>query len=155
MPILIQKKALNELILWLETIENEGYIYHGMVSLFHHLHHVTQNCANLNNTHQIFLDFANKHLFYDDYDYENLPILVYSDIKPYMGPVFILNALLSLGRFSTECELLLNDTLRGCFRNVKMIMKEDDPEYLQNYSNQVMNMFLSIISLRFPQIVNL
>ena len=41
--ILIRKKVLNELILWLETIENEEDIDHGMVSLFHHLHHVTQN----------------------------------------------------------------------------------------------------------------
>ena len=52
--ILPRKKALHELILWLETIENEYDIDHGMVSLFCHLHHVTQNRANLNNTDQIF-----------------------------------------------------------------------------------------------------
>ena len=51
---------------WLETIENEEDIDHGMILLFHYLHHVTQNCANINNTDQIFLDFANKHLFYGD-----------------------------------------------------------------------------------------
>ena len=56
-----------------------------MVSLFRHLHHVTQNCANLNNTDQIFPDFSNKHLFYDDDDNEYLHTLVYSGIKPSMG----------------------------------------------------------------------
>ena len=55
--ILIQIKALNELMLWLETIENKEDTYHGMVSLFRHLHHVTQNSANINNTDQIFPDF--------------------------------------------------------------------------------------------------
>ena len=84
--ILLLKKALHELILWLEIIKNEGDIDHRMVSLFQNLHHVTQNCSNLNNTDQIFLDFSNKHLFYNDDDNENLPIPVYLDIKPSMGP---------------------------------------------------------------------
>ena len=55
--ILTWKKALYDLILCLETIENEGDIYNGMVSLLHHLYHVKQNCANLNNTDQISLIF--------------------------------------------------------------------------------------------------
>ena len=83
--ILIQMKVLNELILWLETTENEEDIDHGMVSSFRHLHHVTQNCVNLNNTEHIFLDFANKHLFYDNDDDEHLSIPVYSGIKTSTG----------------------------------------------------------------------
>ena len=98
-----------------------------MVSLFCHCHHVTQYCANLNNADQIFPDFSNKHLFYDDDDNEHLPIPVYSGIKTSMGPEFILNTLLSLGIFSTERELLLNDTPRGCIFNAKFIREEDDP----------------------------
>ena len=65
--------------------ENEEDIYHGMVSLFLHLHHVTQNCANINNTDQNFPDFTNKHLFYDNSRDEHLLIPVYSGIKPSMG----------------------------------------------------------------------
>ena len=53
--ILPQKKALHELMLWLETIENEEDIDHEIVLLFHYLHHVTQNCANLTNTEKLFL----------------------------------------------------------------------------------------------------
>ena len=85
MPNITLKKALHELILWLDTLENEEDIDHGMVSLFHHLHHVTQNCANLNNTNKNFPDFTNKHLFYENGNDEHLTILVYSVIKPSMG----------------------------------------------------------------------
>ena len=67
-----------------------------------------------------------------------------------MGPEFILNTLLSLCRFSTERELLLNETLRGCFRNSKLIGEEDFPGSLQNYSNQVMNIFVKNHHVFFP-----
>ena len=83
--ILLQNKALHELILWIETIKNEEYIDQGMVSLFRHLHHVTQNWANINNNEQKFLDFASKNLFYDDVNDEHLLITLYSGIRPSMG----------------------------------------------------------------------
>ena len=67
-----------------------------------------------------------------------------------MGPEFILNTLLSLGIFSTESEFLLNDTLRGCFCNANLIGEEDDPESLQNYSNQVVNIFFNNQLVFFP-----
>ena len=70
-----------------------------------------------------------------------------------MRPEFILNTLLSLERFSTERIILLDDTLSDCFFNTKLIGEEDDPDFLQNYSNQVINI-LSIISLCFFQMIN-
>ena len=149
--ILIQKKALHELILWLETIENEEDIYHGMVSLIRHLHHITQIFANINNNDQIFLDFKNKHIFYNDDDHGHSPIPVYSDIKTSMGPEFILNTLLYLGRFSTEQELFLKDTLIGCFSNEKLISEEDDPEYLQNYSKTSHEYFCQLSAYIFSK----
>ena len=72
--------------MWIKTIENEEDVDHGMFSLFRHLHRVTQNLANINNTDQNFPDFANKHLFYNDDDDEHLPIPVYSGIKTSMEP---------------------------------------------------------------------
>ena len=108
-----------------------------MVSLFHHLHHVTRNCANLNKTDKNFPDFTNKHLFSDNGNNEHLPILVYSVIKPSTGQEFILNKLLSLVRFTTEGKLIFNETPRGCFCKAKLIGEEDGPKSLQNYSNQV------------------
>ena len=124
-----------------------------MVLLFPHLHHVTQNSTNLNNNHQIFLDFTKKYLFNDDSDDNHLPIPVYSGIKNSMGTEFIWNTLLSLGIFSTKREIFWNDTLSGCFRNAKLIRKNYDPKSLQNYSNQVMNIFFNN-QLVFLQIVN-
>ena len=94
-------------------MENEEDIDHGMVSLFSQLHRVTQNCANINNTDQISPDFVNMHLFYNNDDYEHLPIPLYSGIKPSIAPAFILNTLLSLGKVSPERKLLLNDTRKG------------------------------------------
>ena len=47
-----------------------------------------------------------------------------------MGKEFIINTLLSLVIFSTERKLFLNDTLRGCFYNAKLIGEEDDPKFL-------------------------
>ena len=70
-----------------------------------------------------------------------------------MGPYFILNKLLPLVRFSTERKILLNDALRGCFHNSKLIGEEDDPKSLQNYSNQVMNIFINN-QLVFFQMIN-
>ena len=114
-----------------------------MFSLFCYSHHVTFIFANLNNTDQNFLDFVIKYLYKYDVDDENLSIPVYSCIKPSMGPEFIWNTLLSLGIFSTERKLLLNGSLRVCFCNAKLIRKEDYPESLKNYSDQVMNIFVN------------
>ena len=58
---------------------------------------------------------------------DHSPIPVYIGIKPSMGTEFILSKLLSLVIFSIDCELLLNDTQRGCFRNAKLIWEEYDP----------------------------
>ena len=43
-----------------------------------------ENCANINNTDQNFLGFYKNHLFYDNDNDENLPIMVYSGIKTSM-----------------------------------------------------------------------
>ena len=55
-----------------------------------------------------------------------------------------------MGRFSTERELLLNDTLIGCFCNSRLIGEEDDPESMHNYSNQFMNIFVNNQLVFFP-----
>ena len=67
-------------------MESQEDIDHGMISLFRHLHHVTQNFVNMNNTVQILPDFENKHLFYNSDNDDHLPIPVYSGIKPSTGP---------------------------------------------------------------------
>ena len=84
-----------------------------MISFFRHLHHVTQNCASINNIDQIFPNFSKKHLFYNYDNDEHLPIPLHSGIKPSRGEEFIINILLFLGIFSTARKVVFNDTLRG------------------------------------------
>ena len=86
-------------------IENEEDIGQGMFSLFGRLHHVTQNCANINDANRKFPGFANKHLFYDNENDKHFLIPVYSGIIPFMGSEFIINTSLSLGVFSTQGKL--------------------------------------------------
>ena len=121
-----------------------------MVSIFCRLYHVTQNCANLNDTDQNFLDFANKHLFYDDNNDQYSPIPVYPGIKHSMGPTFILNTLPYQGRFSTERKIIFNDTLRGWFCNAELIGEEGDPKSVQHYSNHVITVFVENQLVFFP-----
>eukprot|EP00957_Ditylum_brightwellii_P173229 13187184-Ditylum_brightwellii.AAC.1 len=98
--ILLRKKALPELLVWIETINHKEGIYTPMDTLFGKLQEVTTNNDHLNEGDQSLLEFAEKHLFFDDIDEDQLPIPIYSSIKPSMGPEFILSMLLSLGRFS-------------------------------------------------------
>ena len=67
-----------------------------------------------------------------------------------MGPEFVLCTLLSLGRFSTERELLLQNTLRDCFRHAKLVGDKNDEDSLELYSNQVMNKYVSTQLLYLP-----
>ena len=152
--IFLRPKALPELIEWIDSIEHEEGIYEPMVVLFRKLNEVVTNVIDLddlNDSDRIFLSFAEKHLLYnDDSDEDHLPIPVYSSIKPSMAPEFILSTLLSLGRFSTERELLLHDKLSKCFRHAKLIGMEEDEESLKQYSNQVMYKYISTQLLFFP-----
>ena len=65
------------------------------------------------------------------------------------GDEVILNTLPSQGRFSIEHKLLLNENLRGFFCNAKLIGKEDELEYLQRYSKQVMKLFVNNLLVIF------
>ena len=54
------------------------------------------------------------------------------------------------GNIFYRAQIILNDTLRGCFSNSKLIDEEDYPKSLQNYSNQVMNVFVNNQPVFFP-----
>ena len=149
--VFFRKKALPELIAWVDSIELQYEdMYTPMVDLFRKLSYVVTNLDNLHDDDQRFLDFADEYLFYEDNDEDHLPIPVYSSIKPSMGPEFILNTLLSLGRFSTERELLLHNTLRDCFRHAKLIGDDEDEDSLKEYSNKVMHKYVSTQLMYFP-----
>ena len=68
-----------------------------------------------------FLEFAESHLLFDDAHQEHLPIPVFSYIRPTMGTQFLLQLLLSLGRYVTALDLLQHATLRELFWYAKLI----------------------------------
>jgi len=107
-------------------------MYQEMINVFTYLDYVIRNKNVITEEDKVFLDFAYKHLLYDydDHVYDLLPTLVFSYIKPSMGNEFILHILLSMGRFITERELLLNASLRDCFRSAKLIGTSDNSESL-------------------------
>ena len=49
-----------------------------------------------------------KKIFLIDDGNKNLPIPVYSYVKPTMGPRFLLHIMLSMGEFETEIDLILH-----------------------------------------------
>ena len=67
-----------------------------------------------------------------------LPICVYSQIRPTGGINFILHILLSMGRFDTEMEMTIHETLRECLRNARLIGPSDDPTELKKYSDALL-----------------
>ena len=58
------------------------------------------------------IDFILKCLLHEDDNIENLPVPVYSSIKPTMGPHLILRISISIGHFSTEIDLTHHVTIR-------------------------------------------
>ena len=67
-----------------------------------------------------------------------------------MAPEFILHILLSMGRFHTEREILLQPSLRDSFKNAKLIGTEIDNESLTSYSNGLMNKFFNQQLVYYP-----
>ena len=60
------------------------------------------------------------HLIKED-NGSHLPIVVFSYIEPTPSINFILYVMLSLGWFSTEIDLKMHRTIRGCLRYAKLI----------------------------------
>ena len=74
--------------------------------------------------------FIKTHFLYDD-GYKNLPIPVFSMVKPTLGVRFILYILLSMGEFDTETDLILHPSLRESLIYAKLIGNSNDEEDLK------------------------
>ena len=148
--ILLRLKALPELILWLDEIENEGETHQEIIDMFRYLDQVLNHESGVYD--EEFYQFAYDHLLcdYDDGFENHLPIPVYSYIKPTMAPEFILHILLSMGRYKTERELLLQNNLKDCFAESKLVGTENDINHLEQYSNIMMNKFFKCQLVWYP-----
>ena len=97
-----------------------------------------------------FQEFADSHLLYNDASEEHLPIPVFSYVRPTMGTQFILHILLSVGRYSTEIDLLKHSTLRESFRYAKLIGSREDDDSLEIYSSEVFLLFIVEQLIYYP-----
>ena len=95
--ILLRRKAIKEVVHWLETEIKEDIDYYNdtnvkqeIVNLFTKLWRVLIEDSDEENDID-FLEFAESHLLYNDASEEHLPIPVYSYSRPDMGAQFLLH----------------------------------------------------------------
>lgn len=138
----LRKNAFSEVARWLDEIEDEENIGASMFSVFRRIFSVYgRNIAELSESDRNFFEFAQKNLVFDDGD-RHLPIPVYSFMKPTMGPQFLHHVLLSMGRFQTELDLILQPSIRKSFEVARLIGDLDDPDSLEEYSDALLNQFI-------------
>jgi predicted GIY-YIG superfamily endonuclease len=154
----LRQKAIVEITEWCNFVENEDandnenndgkYI---MISLIRKIQHVLVNdVTNLEEDEVEFLAHVKDNLIYDDHTQHHLPIPVYSYVRPSNPVQFINHILLSMGRFSTEIDLMMHESIRDCFQYAKLIGEERDEEQLQSYSNQILAKFIKEQIRYFP-----
>ena len=86
----------------------------------------------------------------NDSSNNNLPVPIYTFTKPSMGHQFILHILLSMGRFETEVDLTLHESLRASLRYAKLIGPENDEESLKQYSKDLLQKYVVEQCVQFP-----
>ena len=109
--------------------------------------------ANVNEQHTAeqnnhWAHIKNFWLHFDTHDH--LPIPVFDYIKPNVQTRFILHILLSLGHFETEYDLLLQPNLRESLRYAKLIGPSNNTEDLQQYSNNLLKLFVEEQLVYYP-----
>ena len=83
-------------------------------------------------------------------DNDNLPVPVYTHIRPYVGHQFIIHTLLSLGVFYTEVDMTMHITLFYALSYTKIIGTNDDKHSLKQYSRYLLWSFIEeqLVSLQ-------
>lgn len=139
----LRRKAIEELCSWIETIENEESVRTCIVDVIRRIKRVTNaRIEELEEDDRDFMEFAEKHLLYDDSKDEHLPIPVFDFIKPTMGSEFLHHVLLSLGRFDTELDLVMHPSIKECMKYARLIGISDDPDVLEEYSKKLLKLFI-------------
>ena len=156
----VRRKAFPEIMKYLAEIEGDvnddegeerSHAITAMSTIFHEIQLVCENRReNLDEAQIIFLIHVETNLMVDNDDEDHLPVPVFSYIKPTMGVQFLLHILLSMGRFATEIDLTLQGSLRESLRYAKLIGPSDNPENLEEYSNQLLDRFINEQLKYFP-----
>ena len=144
-----------ELLEWCNSLADENEDVEGrleLIQLFQRLAFVLRNEQDLlqfNDEDREFFTHVKANLIHDT-DNTHLPIPVYSFVKPSNSIQFINHILLSLGRFSTEIDLMTHPSLKDCFRSAKLIGNNNDNESLQQYSNDLLVLYIKEQVRFFP-----
>ena len=151
----LRQNALPELLEWCNSLADENEDVEGrleLIQLFQRLAFVLRNEQDLlqfNDEDREFFTHVKANLIHDT-DNTHLPIPVYSFVKPSNSIQFLNHILLSLGRFSTEIDLMTHPSLKDCFRSAKLIGNNNDNESLQQYSNDLLVLYIKEQVRFFP-----
>lgn len=155
--VVVRKKALPEIIEWCNDIaEQEGinlddensnddpYGLRTMILLFYDIKAVIDGDYESDElgSSDGFAEHVLKNLVYDDEEEDHLPIPIFSHVKPTTGIPFIMHILLSLGRFETEIDLTMHESVRKCFQHSKLIGIHEDEASLTKYANDLTRLYI-------------
>ena len=152
--IRVRKKALPEIMNFINDIQEEGQDDEGRIKLMDLFRRINElvmntNCANLNENHEgldeqnlLFQHHVYENLLFADDDKNHLPIPVFSYITPTMRASFLLYIMLSMGHFETEVDILIHENLRECLRYCKLIGENKNEESLKLYADNLTKRYI-------------
>ena len=82
-------------------------------------------------------------MIYEEDEKLQPPILVFSFIKPTMSTQFLHHILLSMGKFETEFNRILQLYVKESFRYAKLIGLDDDEDDFVDYAKKVHYLFIT------------
>eukprot|EP00957_Ditylum_brightwellii_P033391 2530290-Ditylum_brightwellii.AAC.1 len=111
----IRKEALPEIIEYIERVHSDDHdnnVTEAVTSMCAVFETVNDSLDDSLNYCRDFVEHIEGNLIYDDDNNKYLPILVFSFIRLTMGAHFLLHILLSMGKFATENDSIMNATLQ-------------------------------------------
>jgi predicted GIY-YIG superfamily endonuclease len=152
----IRRSAIPELLEWCSYLETEEANVEvagkeSMIEVMKQIEYVLENDDEdiLDDDGISFLSHVKENMIYDD-EKEHLPVVVFSYVLPSNGIQFLNHILLSMGRFSTEIDLMTHSSIKECFCHAKLIGNSDEIEDLRQYSNDLLVKYIKDQIRYFP-----
>ena len=154
-PVRVRKKALPEVIKYIDHVHQPlDECTTNMVTIFKKMHYLLsleeETAVDHNDEDIAFLDFATSNWLFDCKKSKHLPIPVTSQIKPTMGPRFILHIMLTLGEFDTELDLTCHRSLRDSLQYAGLIGSSREVNDLEMYSNRLLRRYIEEEVIYYP-----
>ena len=151
----VRKKAIPEVIQYIQQLNQPmDEVTNNMAIIFKKMQNLLQTDDDSDHEHNdedaAFLEFAKANWIFDCKGSKHLPIPVTSQIKPTMGPRFILHIMLTLGEFDTELDLTSHRSLRDSLEYAGLIGPSREIEDLQLYSNRLLRRYIEEEVVYYP-----